>query len=137
MIKSLLFLSAGIFICCTTHQSKLIQHKNWHLYKEALHVKDAKTDTTYVKFKDFSNMEFLQFNNSKTLNILNGGDSRVCNYEIEDSVLSFGPEGNSNRTDEYRVLLSTKDSLVLKRVETWGNESPVRLELTLHFSAVK
>ncbi len=137
MMKPFLFLSAGIFICCTTHQNKLIQHKNWRMYKEVLNARDAKMDTTYVKFKDFSKIEFLQFNSSKALTIRYYGDSSVYNYEIADSVLSFWPEGNESRVDEYRIQLSTKDSLVLRRVETWGNESPLRLEATWHFFAVK
>lgn len=137
MIKPFLFLSAGIFICCTTHQNKLIQRKNWHLYKEVLNSRDAKMDTTYVKFKDFSKMEYLKFNSGKALTVFNYGDSSVCNYEIADSVLSFWPEENKNRGDQYRIQLSTKDSLILRRVETWGSESPLRLEVTLHFFAVE
>ncbi|MBN9298046.1 MAG: hypothetical protein J0I41_13615 [Filimonas sp.] len=107
------------------------------MYQEVVRSQDKKTDTTYIKTKDFSVIDRLYFNTADKLAIVSYGDSSLYDYKIQDSVLSFWPSNNTGKIQQYLICTATSDSLVLKRVEVWGGNVALKLTGMYHLSAVK
>lgn len=130
-------LSVTFFASCADAQPPLIHGNRWRMVKEATSTEDAKGTDTREKLKDFSLMDRLHFNSAHQLTTVSYGDSSTYNYVLKDSILTFWPADQKNKTTEYRVLVSTKDSLVLRRTEIWGTESTLKITATLHLAADK
>lgn len=133
----LFFVLSGWMFACTAQQSRLVKQKKWMMYQEVVRSQDKKTDTTYIKTKDFSVIDRLYFNTADKLAIVSYGDSSLYDYKIQDSVLSFWPSNNTGKIQQYLICTATSDSLVLKRVEVWGGNVALKLTGMYHLSAVK
>ena len=136
MIHAFFFLlPVTFFASCADAHSPLICTSRWRMVKEVSATEDDKGTDTREKLKDFSLMDRLYFNNAHQLTTVSYGDSSRYSYALKDSILTFWPADQKNKTTEYRVLVSTKDSLVLRRTEIWGTESTLKITATLHLAA--
>lgn len=138
MIHAFIFLlPVTFFASCADAQSPLFCNSSWRVVKEVTATEDVKGMDSQEKLKDFSQMDRLYFNNTHQLTMVSYGDSTRHIFTIKDSILTFWPADQKNKTTEYRVLVSTKDSLVLRRTEIWGTESTLKITATLHLAAEK
>jgi hypothetical protein len=88
------------------------------------------------KSKILALMDNLYFDDASKLSISSHGSTVQYPYEIIDSALCYGVDEASKKLNKYRIKVSTKDSLVLKRTETWGKESPVKITVIYHLVAI-
>ena len=108
------------------------QNKKWRVIKEVVTTEDKKGAITQKKDKDFTLFDYLDFDSSSKMTMTSYGTSMAYAYTLKDNVLTFWPEKNKEKRTEFRVMNSTKDSLVWKRTEIWGGDAALKITLALH-----
>lgn len=127
-----------IAIDCANAQTNMIQHKKWRMAKQVISTTEKKHNPTQQeRLKDFTLMDYLSFDNDKKLSITYYGETAAYEYKLEDSILTFWPEKEPQKINEYRLMTSTKDSLVLKRTEIWGADSALKITAIFYLTAIK
>jgi hypothetical protein len=122
-----------VFMGCGNAQTGTVQRKKWRMVRQVVMTADKTGTSTQERLKDFSQIDYLSFDNAIKLTITSDNESIVYTYNIEDSVLSFRPQHEIQRANDYhqanvyRIVTSTMDSLVLRRIETWGTDSALKI----------
>lgn len=139
MNKLFILTSLVLLTSCINPLPDLIKGKKWHMVKQVTNTQDGKNNTTSQKLKDFSIIDKLTFEDDNKLTIKNYGKPVSYSYSIKDSILTFLPKDKNTdyeRANVWRVLRSTKDSLILKRSEIWGG-GVLKITATFHLAADK
>ena len=137
MGKILSIVSMAFFMSCIPAHEGVIKNKRWRMVKQVTVTQDKAGNSTSEKVKDFSIMDSLYFDTDDKLSIVSYGSAVQYQYKIKDSVLTYWPQKEVQKINEYRIAVSTKDSLVLTRTEVWGSESPLKITASFHLSAIK
>ncbi|TDO20920.1 hypothetical protein [Pedobacter duraquae] len=137
MSRIIPILSMVFFMSCINFHDEVIQNKKWRMVKESVTTADKARTSTSTKVKDFSIIDYLYFDSADQLSIISYGATTKYNYKIKDSVLTFENPKAFHKTGEYGIKVSNKDSLVLIRTETFGNDAFMKITAVLHMAAIK
>lgn len=129
-------LSMVFFMSCINFHDEVIQNKKWRMVKESVTTADKTGISTSNKIMDFSIMDYLYFDSPDQLSIISYGATTKYRYNIKDSVLTFDNPKAFHKTGEYGIKVSNKDSLVLTRTETFGNDASMKIIAVLHMAAI-
>lgn len=102
------------------------------MMKQVITTEDKKGTAKQERNKDFTLFDDLNFDSGTKMTISSYGESTVCTYTLKDGILTFRSEKEPNRQMELKVQKSTKDSLILKRTEIWGNDNALKITLVMH-----
>lgn len=125
-----------VLLSCIGKQTGLIKNKKWRMVKQLVSTQDKKGTTNNEKLKDFVQFDSLDFNSGNKMTGTSYGDQTIYGYSIKDSILTLWPEKDVQKINEYRILRSTKDSLILKCSEIWGAGADLKITVTFHLAAV-
>ena len=137
MGKILSLVSMAFFMGCIPAQEGVIKNKKWRMVKQVTITHDKAGTNTSEKTKDFNIMDSLYFDNDDKLSIISYGSTVKYQYKIKDSVITYWPETANQKINEFRITVSTKDSLVLSRTEVWGSDSQLKITANLHLLRIK
>lgn len=135
MLRFSSILSTLLFMSCINLPDGIIQNKKWRMVKQVVVTEDKTGIRTEERTKDFI-MDKMNFETENKLIIESYGSSDSYLYSTADSILTFSPESDKKITWEYRIITSTKDSLVLKRREIYGSDSALKITATLHLASI-
>ncbi len=137
MGKLLSIVSMAFLMSCIAPHEGIIKSKGWRMAKQVTVTRDKAGTSTSEKVKDFNFMDSLYFDTDDKLSIVSYGATIQYQYKIKDSLLTYWPQKEAKKINEYHIAVSTKDSLVLRRTEVWGSEGPLKITTSLHLSAIK
>jgi hypothetical protein len=137
MSRLLSILSMVFFISCINPQDGLIQNKKWRMVKQVVTTVDKTGTSTSERVKDFTSIDSLYFSEADKLTIVSYGSTVPYSYTIKDSILTFWPETAKQKSSQYLIKVSNRDSLVLTRTETWGADRSFKITANFHLAAIK
>ncbi len=118
--------------CINSHDG-LIKNKKWRVVKETVKTVDKIETRSSDKVKPpFDVMDELHFDDADSLSVLSYGKAQRYGYTIEDSVLYYQNPKAFYKTAKWGVIISTKDSLVLRHIEKWGNDESLEVTTIIH-----
>ncbi|SDE87973.1 hypothetical protein SAMN05216464_110163 [Mucilaginibacter pineti] len=131
-------LLALLFMGCTNFQEGFIKNKKWRVVKETVKTWDKTGTSSSDKIKQhFDVMDELHFDDPDSLSVISYGKPQRYSYKIEDSVLYYQNPKAFYKTGKWGIIISTKDSLVLRHIENWGNDASLKVTTIIHFVPIK
>jgi len=127
-ILSIAFLSFGF----TSFQTDLLKNKKWRVTKQVTMTEDKTGKSTQERKKEFTLFDDLAFESDSRLILTSYGTSTSYSFSLKDSILSYWPAKDQGKAMQFRIVTSTKDSLILKRTEVWGNANDLTITMILH-----